>query len=460
MNIDLNFFTHKTVLVFGFGSNGGGLGTVQFLLTTKAKRIIIADKKGKEELQATSSLVPSDERVEWRLGEERERDFLEADIVIKNPSIKWDHPLLQRAKENGATVLMDSTIFMALCKAPILGVTGSKGKTTTATLLAHILETAGYQVVTAGVSQTGVLSQLSLIQEDSVVVFELSSWRLSGLSSIQKSPVISVITNLYPDHLNYYGTMENYAEDKRLITKFQTAKDTLVVPHSNHWTKYFTEGTEAQIQKFGSTEAQDAWQDERALYLRTEEGAVEIFQKEKSTWQGEYIFANFLAASLAAKSFGVSIQNIIEALKTFSGVPHRFQVVGIKNGIRYINDTTATIPAAALSSLASIPGPVVLLAGGSDKGLPLEDLVTAIIKSKFTVLFSGSGTDLLLPILQEQHLDHYQVVASMKEAITVARAKAEAGESILLAPGAASFGMFQNEFDRGKQFIKEVESLD
>lgn len=367
--------------------------------------------------------------------------------------------MLVKAQKNGADIIMDSTIFMSLCQVPVLGVTGSKGKTTTSTLLAHILTTAGYQVVPVGVSQTGVLSELSKIQKDSVVVFELSSWRLSGLKNREISPTISIITNLYPDHLNYYGTMEDYAEDKRVITQFQKSGDTLVVPHSNQWTPYFIKGTRAQVKEFGVTQEQDAWQDERALYLKTEEGDVEILQKEKSNCQGEYIFENFLAASLAARSFGVSTQSIMEALKTFTGVPHRFQLVKEVADIRYINDTAATIPAATLSSFSSIKTPVILLAGGSDKGLPLEDLVTAIEKAKFAVLFAGTGTDALVPRLLEKEVSHYQIVESMSEAVKVAREKSIAGDTVLLAPGAASFGMFKNEFDRGEQFVQEVEKL-
>lgn len=457
MKIDTHFFDQKTVLVFG--KEGTGLGAVHFLVTTDAKSIIITDQASPEDLQPIVQGAPADSRLEWHLGEERVEDFLKANIIVKSPSIAWDHPFLIQAQQNGAEVVMDSTIFMSLVSVPVLGVTGSKGKTTTATLLAHILDTAGYQVVPVGISRIGVLSELSKIKEDSVVVFEFSSWRLSGLLAIEKSPAVSIITNLYPDHLNYYGTMEDYAKDKKIITQFQKPGDTLVVPHSNHWTKYFAEGTQARVMEFGNEKEQAAWQDDRALYLHTEEGDVEIFQKEKSGWQGDHIFENFLAASLGAYSFGVSIATIIDSLKTFTGVPHRFQLVRELGGVRYINDTTATIPTAALSSASSIPGEVILLAGGSDKGLPLENLARAVERAKFAVLFRGSGTDILLPLLREKKISHYQIVESMQQAVTVAQAQAKPGDTVLLAPGAASFGMFKNEFDRGEQFVKEVNQL-
>lgn len=459
MKEDSHYFDNKTVLVFGFGSNGGGLGTVEFLLSTSVQQIIVTDQRGLGELTSTANKVPFDERLVWRLGAHEEEDFKVADIVIKNPGIARDHPLLVIAEEHGAEVVMDSTLFMRLCRAPVLGVTGSKGKTTTASLLVHILATAGYKVISAGISQTGVLSELLKVEEESVVVFELSSWRLSGLASVEKSPAVSVITNLYPDHLNYYGTMQEYAKDKKIITQFQTPEDTLIVPHDNQWTKYFVEESLAQVKEFGTTRKQHGWQDERALYIRSAEGDEEILQKENSFFVGDHIFANFLAAALAAESFGVEITYIREALQTFQGVPHRFQLVKDIDGVRYINDTAATIPAATLSSVLSVAGPVVLLAGGSDKGLPLDDLVTAFKSIKFGVLFNGTGTEKLIPLLEENSITHYQIADSMEEALVVAQQHADSGDSILLAPGAASFGMFKNEFDRGDQFIQAVEQM-
>lgn len=457
MKISQDFFDGKTVLVFGLGTNTGGTGTLEFLLSTSAKKIIVTDQKDATELAESIAPFQTEERILWRLGEHVESDFNEADIIVKNPGIKWDHPLLVLAKENGAIVLIDSTIFMALCPVPVLGVTGSKGKTTTASVLAHILEVAGHHVVRAGISQVGVLSEFSKIQPDSVVVFELSSWRLSGLKLIEKSPSISIITNLYPDHLNYYGSMERYAEDKKIITDFQKESDTLVLTQNNEWTEYFSD-TKANVLLFGNKNTLPAWHDDRALYLKMDEEDTEILQKDQSFFKGDYIFENFLAAALGARSFGVSTRNILEGLKTFPGVPHRFSLVREMGGVRYINDTTATIPAAALSSIRSVDGPVILLAGGSDKRLPLDDLVTAIRESKKAILFKGTDTDKILEILGEEKKGSV-VVDSMKEALSVARECAEPGDTVLLAPGAASFGMFQNEFDRGEQFEKEVKAL-
>ena len=164
-HITRDSFGHKNVLVFGFGTNGGGVGTVQFLLGTEASRIVVTDQKDREALRMAIDMLPEDSRLEWRLGEHVMADFKEADIVIKNPGIKWDNPYILHAREHGAKILMDSGIFFSLCPAPIIGITGSKGKTTTTSALIHILQTAGKKVVPVGVSQTGVLSELPKVTE-------------------------------------------------------------------------------------------------------------------------------------------------------------------------------------------------------------------------------------------------------------------------------------------------------
>ncbi|MEK9174032.1 MAG: UDP-N-acetylmuramoyl-L-alanine--D-glutamate ligase [Patescibacteria group bacterium] len=452
-------FNGQKVVVFGFGVNGGGLGTVEFLLGTKAASIIITDTKTKEELRSTCEQLPPDSRITWRLGGHSEKDFQEADIVIKNPGIRWDNPLILLAQVYGAFVLMDSTIFMALCEAPVIGITGSKGKTTTATLVAEILEEASHHVVRVGISQIGVLSELSKVTKDSVVVFEISSWRLSGLSVIKKSPSVSVITNLYPDHLNYYRDMEEYAQDKAQIFAFQDAGGTLVLPQRNPWTEYFAKQAPGQVLYTGNTAECEAWQDKERLYIRVDGEDTVLLEKKTSFLQGEYLFENFLAASLVARQYGVDVTIISKALASFRGVPHRFEFVRELEGVRYINDTAATIPSASLASVQSVTGPVILLAGGSDKELPLDELLEAINRAKFTILFAGSGTDKILALLDDTVEAKCQVVGNMEEAIQSAQKEALAGDAVLLAPGAASFGMFQNEFDRGDQFRARVLAL-
>jgi len=460
-SITKDSFKDKKILVFGFGTNGGGLGTVQFLLGTEAKKILVTDQKEKELLKNTLEALPRDERLEWRLGEHRMEDFESADIVIKNPGIKWDNPYILRAREFGALILMDSSIFFALCPVPIIGITGSKGKTTTTSVVAHLLESAGKKVVRVGVSQTGVLSELEKITPESTVVFELSSWRLSGLREVELSPHIALITNLYPDHLNYYPDMEVYAEDKAEIFLWQDSSGILILPHHNEWTEWFASQAPGRVLSFGFNSERDAWQDEDSLWIKDKENNRRVIQKKECVLQGSYNFDNFLAATLVALEVGLSIIEIEKGLKSFTGVPHRFERVAVKNGVTYINDTAATIPEAVKASVEALEGgEVILLAGGSDKELPLEPLIQTIKdKVRYTILFQGSATEKIVTALDKSGYSEYFVVTSMGEALLKAQEKVKNGDTVLLSPGAASFGMFRNEFDRGDQFREQVHTI-
>ena len=212
-----SFFKNKRVTVFGLGVNMGGVGTVKFLAEHGVREIIVTDIKSRMELGAALEKLAQYKNVTYVLGQHRPEDFTHTDMVIKNPVIPWTNEYIQRAEKNGVPVEMDSSIFFALTPAPIIGVTGTKGKTTTTTLIAHILEQAKKSVVRAGIGQTGVLGVLERVTPESVVVFELSSWRLSALARTKQSPHIAVLTNIYPDHLNYYQTMEAYVADKKNI---------------------------------------------------------------------------------------------------------------------------------------------------------------------------------------------------------------------------------------------------
>ena len=228
--LQYSFFKNKRITVFGLGLNTGGVGIVHFLAQAGTREIIVTDIKKREELAASLEKLKAYKNVKYVLGQHRPEDFSRVDMVIKNPVVPWTNEYVKLAEKSNVPVVMDSTIFFALCPAPIIGVTGSKGKTTTAELIAHILEKAGKKVVRVGLGQASVLGQLGKVTSESVVVFELSSWRLSGLRMLKKSPKLAVLTNIYPDHLNYYrGDMARYWGDKTNIFKFQTEQDQLLL---------------------------------------------------------------------------------------------------------------------------------------------------------------------------------------------------------------------------------------
>lgn len=466
--LHLSFFKNKRITVFGLGLNTGGIGTVKFLAEQGVREIIVTDIKSREELDASVEKLTRYKNVTYILGQHRPEDFTNVDMVIKNPVIPWTNEYVKLAEKHNVPVEMDSSIFFSLCKAPIIGVTGTKGKTTTASLCAHILEQAKKKVVRIGIGQMGVLGNFSKIASDSIVVFELSSWRLSALGKIKKSPHLAVLTNIYPDHLNYYKTAEAYIADKKNIFLFQKQKDILVANFDDETVRNVAQYARGMIVWFsqnGEIEGDGAFIRNEKIYARKNGEEKEFLPITQIPLKGKHNITNVLAAVTAMLASGLTLKQIAYGIESFPKIPHRLEYVGEKNGVRYYNDTAATIPEAAIAALHFFSDPVILIAGGSDKKLQFDTFAKEILKrSKGLILFKGEATEKLLRAFKD-HLPEskkdrqFEVVESMPKAVELAFQCAEAGDVVLLSPGAASFGIFQNEFDRGEQFRKAVEEL-
>jgi UDP-N-acetylmuramoylalanine--D-glutamate ligase len=466
--ITTSFFKDKRITVFGLGLNDGGVGVVTYLAKHGAREIIVTDIKSREELAPSLEKLASYKNITYVLGQHRPEDFTRVDMVIKNPIFPWTNEYIKLALKHQVPVEMDSSLFFSLCKAPIIGVTGSKGKTTTASLIAHILEYAGKKVIRVGISQIGVLGKLDQITEKHVVVFELSSWRLSALAQIKRSPHIAVVTNIYPDHLNYYKTMSAYMSDKKNIFRFQKANDIVITDFDNVLARDMVQDAPGSVLFTSVSQVIDgdgAWHADETLFVSEQGRESVLLPSSEVPLQGAHNISNVLLASLAALSAGLSLKDVRSGIKSFSGVPHRLEKIATKNGVTYYNDTTATIPDAALMALRSFSEPVILIAGGSDKRLDFSLFAKEILsRSKGLILFRGEGTEKIIQALRKllpetERERSFEVVESMEKAVEIASRSASSGDVVLLSPGAASFGIFKNEFDRGEQFRKAVENL-
>lgn len=463
-----SFFKDKRITVFGLGLNTGGVGTVKFLVERGAREIIVTDIKSRVELGASLEKLAKYKNVTYVLGQHRPENFTHVDMVIKNPIIPWTNEYVRLAEKHGVPVEMDSSIFFSLCKVPIIGVTGAKGKTTTTTLIAHILEKAGKSVIRVGIGQVGVLGMLHNITPESVVVFELSSWRLSALGRLKKSPAIAVLTNIYPDHLDYYKTMAAYRADKKNIFLFQKQKDALVANFDDVEIRTMAQDAKGALLWFSRDREIDgdgAWVKGEKIYICKQGETRELMPLSSIPLRGEHNVGNVVAAVATALAYGISPKQIISGIESFIGLPHRLEYIGEKKGVEYYNDTAATIPEATIAALRSFTEPVILIAGGSDKHLDFGLLAKEILKrSKGLILFKGEATEKLLQALKEEFPTEekgrsFAIVESMAKAVELASRSAEPGDVVLLSPGATSFGIFKNEFDRGEQFRQAVESL-
>lgn len=461
----LEDFKGKKITVMGLGLHGGGVATVAFLSGLGAK-VVVTDMKTKEELAPSLKKLEVLENVEYVFGQHRVEDFTSADMVIKNPSVPWTNKHIRLALEKKIPVEMDASLFFQLCKNPIVGITGTKGKTTTSALIFEILKEAGKNPVKAGSGQIAVLDKLKDLKGDSTVVFELSSWRLSALGRIKKSPHVAVFTNIYPDHLNYYKTMEKYIADKKYIFSNQKPDDFCVINWDNEYLQKMEPEIKSQVIKFSESrigQGKFIYLNGGIIYFNDGVEEKEVIKLEEIKLKGSHNISNIMAAIGAGYAMGAKIEQIKKGIQNFNGLPHRLEFVRELGGAKYYNDTSATTPESAIAGINSFSEPIVLIAGGSDKNLNMTEWGKVIAeKAKSVIFLKGAGTDKIISAMKkdmgEENKD-FKIANSMEEAVESARAEANQGDIVLLSPGAASFGLFQNEFDRGDKFREAVGKL-
>ncbi|HET9221127.1 MAG TPA: UDP-N-acetylmuramoyl-L-alanine--D-glutamate ligase, partial [Roseiflexaceae bacterium] len=391
----------------GLGVHGGGLGVARFLVDQGAD-VTITDMRGpdllKPSLDALAGLP-----IRYVLGEHREADFRSADLVIRNPGVPRESPYLQIARAAGAAIEMEMTLFFRLCPGPILGITGTKGKTTTTLLAGAMLREQYPDTVVAGNLRVSALEALPRITAGTPVVLELSSWQLEGLGEAQLSPQYACVTNISPDHLDRYGSMEAYAEAKKHIFRWQGADGIVVLNRADAEVASWVVQIPGEVVWFGNSTikvpavasgwvaaARQAlwWSDERVGPAGADLNWPErICGFEEILLPGRHNITNVAAATALAKSFGVSTEHIHAAISKFAGVPHRLELVRELDGVRYVNDTTATAPEAVIAALRSFDTPIVLICGGADKNLPFDEMAQAIAqRAKAVVLLKGTAT--------------------------------------------------------------------
>lgn len=447
----------KRVLIMGLGLHGSGIASARYAAQQGAQ-VRVTDLRSAEVL-APSIAALHGLPIDYVLGQHREEDFAWAEIVLRVPGVKRTSPYLRIAREHGAQIEQEIALFFDACPGRVIGVTGTRGKTTTSTLLYELIKATGQHTVLGGnVSGVETLSLLPTITPQTQVVLELSSWQLEALEPHRISPSVAVMTNIYPDHLDTYENMEEYAAAKANIFRFQHSGDLAVFNYDNEWTRRM--GFEAP--------AEQTWFASLAHGGSFKRGSDELtpFPYRETPLRGAHNLENILLATTAARLLNVPGETLDRVVREFPGVAHRLQEIAVINGVHYINDTTSTTPVAGEAALRAFDGPIVLVAGGNTKHLPLADWPAAIVeRCRDLILLKGSGTDELLPALDEQARTRglvnplRGVFDSFPSAMDAAVALARPGDILLFSPGFTSFGMFLNEFDRGDKFVAYVQGL-
>lgn len=433
----------------GLGLNGGGLASAQFFASRGAS-VTVTDTKDEKAL-AESLAALEGLPIRLVLGRHEMEDFSRADLVIKNPAVRADSPYLAAAR----AVETDISTFLRYCPAPVAAVTGSKGKSTTASALAHALSAGGTAFLGGNIT-VSPLTFLDRVRPDTPVVLELSSWQLGDLRGRRLlKPRVAVLTRIVPDHLDRYPSMEAYVADKRLIYADQDRSCFTVCDRDDPYGRSFGEETPGSPRWYaGSLEPglPGAWFSGPVGVCRDPSGRVEEILPERLRVPGPHARRNLLAAALGARLMGGEASAISRALGDFPGVEHRLEMFLESGGVRFCNDSAATVPQAVEAALLAFDTPTVLITGGTDKNLDFVPVRAAYRRAKSVILLAGTGSEKLKVLLDEDGISYEGPYDDLETAVRKALEEAAPGDTVLLSPGCTSFGMFRNEFDRGRKF--------
>jgi UDP-N-acetylmuramoylalanine--D-glutamate ligase len=461
--IDFGNLKNKKVLVMGLGLHGGGVSVVKWLAKQGAQ-VTATDLKEKNDLLPSLAKLKAF-KVKFVLGKHRTQDFKNTDLIVQNPGVPANSKYLTVAKKAGVPIENEATLFFRLCPAPILAVSGTKGKSSLVSLLYHVLKGKYKDTIMAGnIRDVLMLDVLPKIKKTTKVILELSSFQLEGLAHLKKSPNWAFFTNIMRDHLNRYGNMNKYIHAKLNLIKFQNKNDLVILNADNDYTRSFAKETKAKVYWFSLRKKviRGAFLEKNTAIFIVGKKKERVFSLNDIHVAADYQREQFLAAMIAGKLFGLSNQTIYKGLTSYKGLHDRLEYLGEIKGVKYYNDTAATMPDAAISALKALGNlkmkNIILLAGGANKNLVFNEFCRLIpAYCKEAILFKGNASDIISKKLGQKV--KWIIVGSMKEAVGLAEKQALKDDIILLSPGAASFGLFKHEFDRGEQFRKEIKIL-
>lgn len=454
-------FRGRRVTVVGMGKarTAGGLG--KWLLDQGAK-VAMSDRKPPEQLaeglERLRSLGIAD-RVDLVLGPSSDDAALaDPDFVFVMPGIRPRSATILRARERDIPILTEIGLFFRLCPATIVGITGTKGKSTTSTMAGRILARGRRRALVRGNIGSSVIDELPTLAKDDIVVLELSSFQLETLG---RSPHVAVVTNVLEDHLDHHGTRDAYVAAKSNIVRWQGSRDIAVLNLDDPTAMGIHEGAASQLRTFSLVlrPRRGACLDARGRLVLTD-GSRETVVCGASELRipGRHNAANALAAAVVGDVFGIPAEAIAEEIRAFEGLPHRLEAVGEHGGVLWVNDSQGTTPYATIPALAAYGRPPVVILGGVSKDADFTELAREVVaKARAAVLIGQAAEEIASALASARRragVAGAEVVRAgdLAEAVERARALARPGDVVLLSPACASFDMFTSYEERGDRF--------
>lgn len=448
---------NKKIGILGLGEENVEL--VKFLVSRHANDITLMDAKPEDELKGYLSRL-EDINYKTRFGADYLHNLRDFDILFRTPGLAYLTPEIQEAKKSGVEISSQTKLFFSICPCPIIGVTGTKGKGTTSTLIYEILKNSNKQVYLGGNIGNAPIAFLEKLKPESVVVLELSSFQLQDL---EQSPHIAVVLNISSDHLDVHKDNNEYIKAKTNIVAHQSVKDFACINIDYFTSIEFASQTQSQVYWFSRKKSVDngVWVKNKTEILWQKDAEQEQIIKTSDIFlKGEHNWENVAAASLAAKLAGAEIPVINQTIRSFIGLEHRLEFVIEHQGVKFYNDSFSTNPDTAIAAIKSFTEPIILIAGGSEKNADYAELGRIIDSStvKTAILIGVTGPRIKSEI-RNPNIEIISNCQNIENVIKTAKEKAQSGDIVLLSPASASFDWFLNYKDRGKQFKDKVLSL-
>ena len=449
----------KKVAIIGIGVSN--LPLLEYFYDLNA-RVTIFDSKESNQISVEAMQKIEKYGFEFIGGKDSLSRLKGFDIIFRSPSCMPDRPELVEAVENGAVLTSEIEMVLKLAPCKVIGVTGTEGKTTTTTLINEIVKKSGRKTYLGGNMGKPIFTKIRNVKPENIIILELSSFQLSDMDI---SPDISVVTNIYPDHLNVHKSYEEYRESKKNIFKHQSENGIVVLNYDNEFTREFAKEANGKVIFFSSKEKLD----DGFIYDKAD-GTIKyckdgvrrhIMKKEDIKLRGIHNYENICAA-LAATSSIVDVDTQVKAIEEFTGVEHRLEFVRELNNVKWYNDSIGTSPASTVAGLNSFDEDIILLAGGSDKGLDYKEVGEAIARKVRALILTGPTSEKIenatKQALNGKSIEIYYT-SNMQESVSLAKEIAKAGDVVLLSPASASFDLYKNFEDRGHQFKDCVNNL-
>ncbi|MCK8817333.1 UDP-N-acetylmuramoyl-L-alanine--D-glutamate ligase [Natroniella sulfidigena] len=446
----------KLVTVVGLGKRTG-VEVVKFL-DQKGAKIIVTDTKTKAELMIELSRL-EDYQFKLDLGGHTEELILKSDLIVISPGVPYDIPILKQARDKGIKIMSEIELAYSFSTTSLVAITGTNGKTTTTTLLGEICSKLDRQVAVGGNIGRPLIKDLPDLKRDDLAIAEISSFQLEEITDFK--PDIGLILNITPDHLDRHGTFEEYIKAKRRLLSNQTEQDYAVLNYDDQLVREFADYTAAETLFFSQKTELD-----RGVYIKNGEiianltGQPEkIIATDEIRIKGPHNLENTLGAVTTSLLLGIRKEIIVETLHQFGGVDHRIESVGVVNGVEYINDSKGTNPVAATKAVETFKQPLILIAGGKDKGSDFSKFAEVIVDQVKELILLGETAPQIEQAVKKLGYQATNNVDSIEEAVDLADKLAVKGDVVLLSPACASWDMYNNYKERGEEFRGTVKKL-